>query len=156
MKSLSKLLTNNIIGISSSGGHLSELQHAIPEKILKDIIYIASKDGRSQQSLKNYKHHFIIDPNSSKLKYIVNTVQAFYLFLLIRPSIIISTGSGMTVPFMLIGKVFGSKLIFIESGARVYTASKAGKFMYKYADQFYIQYKPLFEVYPNAKLGVLI
>ena len=156
MKLLTKLLTNNIIGIASSGGHLSELQNAIPVKLLDDIIYIASKDGRSQQSLKNYNHYFIIDPNASKLKYLINAVQSFFVYILIRPSIIISTGSGMTIPFMLLGKVFGSKLIYIESMARVYTASKTGKFIYRFADKFYIQHKPLFDMYPNATFGVLL
>ena len=56
---------------------------------------------------------------------------------------------------MMVGRLFGSKLIFIETGARVYTASKSGEFMYKYADKFFVQYKDLLKKYPNAILGSL-
>ena len=77
------------------------------------------------------------------------------LFVILRPKIIISTGAGIAIPFMMIGKFFGSKLIFIETGARVYTVSKTGNFMYKYADKFFVQYEVLLKKYPKAILGSL-
>jgi len=150
-----KLLTNRVVGISSSGGHLSELQSAIPDSLLKNITYITAKDGRSQEDLKGLNHLFIIEPNGVKWIYFYNFIQAFFLFLITRPLVVISTGSGIVVPYLLICKFFGSKIIFIESGARIYTTSKTGKFMYRYADNFFVQYEILLKYYPNASVGSL-
>ena len=150
-----KLLTNRVVGISSSGGHLSELQSAIPDSLLKNITYITAKDGRSQEDLKGLNHLFIIEPNGVKWKYGYNFIQTFFLFLIMRPSVVISTGSGIVVPYLLFSKFFGSKIIFIESGARIYSASRTGKFMYRYADKFFVQYESLLKYYPDATVGSL-
>ncbi len=155
MKLLKKLLKNKVVGISSSGGHLTELQTAIPKELIKKITYVTSKDGRTIESLYNLNHFFISEPNGVKWKYIINFLQAVILFLKLRPLVVISTGSGLAIPFLLICKFFGSKIIFIESGARIYTASKSGKFMYKYSDVFIVQYKNLLKFYPNAIIASL-
>lgn len=149
------ILTSKIVGISSGGGHLTELLKAIPEKHSKEVVYLTFKNGHTRKSLEGKKHFFIIDPHISKLKYVINFIQAFFLFIYLRPKLIISTGSGIAIPFMFIGHFFGSKLIFVESGARIFTASKTGEFMYKYSDLFIVQYKSLLEKYPNSKIGSL-
>ncbi len=52
-----------------------------------------------------------------------------------------------------LAKLFGKKLIYIESFARVYDGSKTGKLLYKYADLFIVQWESLKEVYPKAIYG---
>lgn len=155
MRLFKKFLTHNIVGISSGGGHLSELQSAIPQTMKERITYITFKNGHTKRSLVNTKHYFIIDPHNSKIKYLINLIHSCFLFIMIRPKVIISTGAGIAIPFMMIGRLFGSRLIFVETGARVYIASKTGEFMYKYADRFYVQYPALLQKYPNALLGSL-
>ena len=155
MKLLKRLLNNKIVGISSSGGHLTELQSSIPQIFIKKVIYLTSKDGRTIESLNKSPHFFVLEPNGVSWKYAINLFQSLILFLMIRPKIVISTGSGLAIPFLLISKLFGSKIIFIESGARIYTASKTGRFMYKHSDIFIVQYKNLLKFYPNAIVGSL-
>lgn len=155
MKLLKKLLTNNVVGICSGGGHLSELVEAIPET-KNEIVIITFKSGRPLKHLKDKKHFFIIDPHVSKIKYLINSIQAFFLYVYLRPKAIISTGAGIAIPFMLIGKIFGSKIIYIESGAKVNVTSRTGRFMYKYSDLFLVQYPTMLKKYPNSKLGSLL
>jgi UDP-N-acetylglucosamine:LPS N-acetylglucosamine transferase len=155
MKLFRKLLSHNIVGISSGGGHLTELIDAIPNSISKEVNYVTFKNGHITKSLQHKKHFFIIDPHISKLKYLINSFQSLLVFIYLRPKVIISTGAGIAIPFMLIGYYLGSKIIYIESGARVYTASKTGEFMHKYADLFFVQYKTMLEKYPNSILGSL-
>lgn len=149
------MLKKNIVGIASGGGHLSELQNVIPKSIKNDITYITCKNGHTKESLKEEKHFFIIDPHISRFKYLINTCQAIILFLKLRPSIIISTGAGIAIPFMILGYFLGSKIIFIESGASISTLSKTGEFMYKYANLFIVHYAHLLDKYPNSKIGSL-
>lgn len=147
-------LRNKLVGISSGGGHLKELKDAIPS-YYKDVHYITFKNGHTSNSLKENKHSFIMDPHNSKIKYLINSLQSLFLFIKIRPKVIISTGAGIAIPFMIIGHILGSKIIFIETGARIYTPSKTGEFIYKYADLFIVQYEPLRNNFPNSILGSL-
>ena len=51
------------------------------------------------------------------------------------------------------GRLFGRKVIYIETIANIHTPSVSGKLMYKIANEFYIQWEELLEVYPNAIVG---
>lgn len=142
--------------ISSHGGHLHEMMSAM-EGVDGNIVWLTHKTKASQITLNGKPHHFILDPNVSKLKFAVNSIQALWFLLLERPRVIISTGSGIAIPMMLFGKfLFRSKLVFVESAAMVVQPSKTGKALYKYCDLFLIQWETLKEFYPNAKyVGIL-
>ena len=150
-----RFLTNNCVGIASGGGHLFELLACIPDQATSQMIFVTQKNIHTKRSLHNTKHIFILDPHKSVIKYCVNFFQAFRIFLVTRPRAVISTGAGIAIPFILISKFFGSKIIFIETGARITNASKTGRALYRYTDVFFVQYEPLLEIYPDAILGSL-
>ena len=50
----------------------------------------------------------------------------------------------------LLSKIFHRKLIFIESFAKINSPTETGKLLYKFADQFYVQWEPMLDIYPNA------
>lgn len=157
LKKSSKLLQQHkILAISSGGGHLTELMHSLDGISDDNTTYVVFKTEYTKETLKGLNHHFIIDPHISKIKYLINAIWALFLYLWIRPNIIISTGAGIAIPMILIGKKLGSKIIFVETGARVTTPSKTGSFAYKYSDLFIVQYAPLLKYFPNAKLGGLL
>ena len=54
------------------------------------------------------------------------------------------------IPICLISKFMGKKLIYIESFAKVTSPTETGKLLYKFADQFYVQWKPMLKFYPKA------
>lgn len=62
----------------------------------------------------------------------------------------ITTGVLATVPLALLMKLFKGKLIYIESFAKVTSKTLSGKLLYKYADQFYVQWEEMLQLYPNA------
>ena len=149
---------HKILAISSGGGHLTEMMHSMDgiDVSNEDITYVVFKTEYTKETLKDLKHYFITDPHISKVKYLINALWALLLYIWIRPKILISTGAGIAIPMILIAKKFGCKIIFIETGARVTSPSKTGQFAYKYSDLFIVQYEPLLEFFPNAKLGTLI
>jgi beta-1,4-N-acetylglucosaminyltransferase len=144
-----------IIGISSGGGHLSELIKAIPNSYEKEVVYVTFKNGHTKYTLKDKSHFFLIDPHISKIKFLINFFQSLFLYIKIRPKVIISTGAGIAIPLILIGRLFKTKIIFIESGARIFKPSKTASFIYKYSDLFIIQYKTLSSVFSKSKIGSL-
>lgn len=142
--------------ISSHGGHLHELSEAI-KGVSGNMYWVTYRTKHTEVLLKDKPHYFIIDPVTSRPKFIFNAIQSLYHILRERPRVIISTGAGIAIPSMLLGKfLIGSKIIYIESAAAVIEPSKSGSFIYKYADLFLIQWETLKEFYPNAKyVGVL-
>ena len=76
--------------------------------------------------------------------------EQLFIYLLERPDIVITTGAGLVIPMCLIAKFFKKKVIYIESFARINSINKSGKFLYKYADLFIVQWQSLLKIYPNA------
>ena len=67
-----------------------------------------------------------------------------------KPDVVITTGVLAMIPLCLIAKLFGKKLIYIESFAKVSSPTETGRFLYKFADRFYVQWKPMLQFYPKA------
>ncbi len=75
-----------------------------------------------------------------------------------KPNVIISTGSNITIPIFILGKLLGCKTIYIECSAQVRTPSLSGKICYLFADLFIVQWKYLLNRYGNKAVygGLLI
>ena len=82
-----------------------------------------------------------------------NTIKSFILYLKIRPKYIISTGAHTSGPMCLIGHIFGSKIIYIETFANSESKSRTGSIVYKFADLFIVQWESMLKLYPNAIYG---
>ena len=146
-----------VIFISSTGGHFSELMVLKP--IFNDYDYhLITEKTESTMPLKteygNKMHYLIYGTRVNMFKYvfkvICNTIKSLVLFLKIRPKAIVTTGTHTAVPMCIIAKIFGAKVIFIETYANVYTPTDSGKFIYKIADKFVVQWEELKDVYPKA------
>lgn len=135
--------------VCSAGGHLSEALSAI-QKVDADTFIVTKQDKHVAGRISGYDHCFINDPHTSLAGFFVNGIRSLYIFARQRPAIVLSTGSGIALALCMLGKLYGSKVIYIESGARVVESSKTGRFMYKYADVFYVQWKSMLKVYPRA------
>ena len=144
------------MAVCSSGGHLTELLSAIPEHWVDQVTYVTSFDQRSDDVLKNMSRHFISDPNGVSMHYIVNFFQTIYCLLRIWPEVVISTGSGIAVFSLLFGKLVGCKIIYVESGARLFDISKTGHLAYKFADLFIVKSDVLQQKYPKSKRARLL
>lgn len=73
-----------------------------------------------------------------------------------KPAVIISTGSYIAVPLFYFGKLYGAKLIFIESNAMVYNKTTTGKLVGWISDKLIVQWPEMLKVYPKAEYwGVL-
>lgn len=80
----------------------------------------------------------------------VTLIQTIKLLRNHKISGIVSTGPGMAVVPSIIFRCLGKKVVYIESWSRFYSASATGIFMYRIANQFYVQNKSMLDKYPNA------
>lgn len=148
-----------ILFISSTGGHLSELLQLEP-LMKKYDYYLITESTDSTKKLKD-KHKnvfFVIYGTKSHLftyffKFIFNTFLSFLYYVRIRPDIILTTGAHTCVPICYIGKIFGSKILYIETFANFDTKTMTGKIVYPIADIFYVQWESMLKLYPKSKFG---
>lgn len=76
--------------------------------------------------------------------------QAFVALWHARPRAIISAGPGIAVPACVLAKCLGIKVIYIETGSRVFALSTSGKIISRFADLFFVQWEELLSLYPKA------
>ena len=152
-----------VMFISSTGGHLDELLQL--KKLFDKYDYtIVTEKTKSNLNLKNkypQKVNFLVYVTyTTKKKAIVypfkllyNCFKSLFIYIKIRPKYIISTGSHTAGPMCCIGKLFGSKIIYIETFANSESKSIAGRLVYKFADLFIVQWESMLKLYPKATYG---
>ena len=138
---------------ASTGGHFEQLLMLKPLMEKYDSFILTEKTSY-KTSVKGEKMYFHQQLNrKEKLvipKLIWNFIKSLWIFVKEKPDAVITTGVLAMIPMSVIAKKCGKKLVYIESFAKVTDPTKTGEFLYKYADQFYVQWESMLEFYPNA------
>ena len=138
---------------ASSGGHFEQLMMLKPLMDKYDSFIVTEKTGYSVIK-DDRKVYYLNQVNRQEktfiFKMITNTFKSFKIFFKEKPDVVISTGALATIPMCIFAKVLKKKIIFIESFAKVTSPTLTGKLVYKFADQFYVQWEQMKEHYPNA------
>lgn len=138
--------------ISSSGGHYEQLKRLKDLELDNDLIWVTEKTEYSSKA-----DYYLIQTGLKDKwflpKMIANSIKSIKIWITEKPDYVITTGTMIVIPIALLAKIFRKKLIYVETFARVYDGTKAGKLMYKYADLFIIQWESLQEIYPDAIYG---
>lgn len=146
-----------VLFISSTGGHLSELMRLEP--LFKDYEYtIITEKGATTEYLQdeyNGRVYYVPYSTRSKIfsyffKYTFVIVKSIFLFIKIRPDVIVSTGTHTAVPICYFSKIFGKKIIYIETYANITRKTITGKILYPISNLFIVHWKSMKELYPNA------
>lgn len=148
-----KKRTLKICFAASSGGHFDQLMMLRPLMEQHDSFIVTEKTAY-ETNVEGIKTYYMIQVNREEinclLKLLVNTFKSLRLYFAEKPDVIICTGVLAMIPLCLICKLFGKKLVFIESFAKVTSPTRSGKLLYRFADQFYVQWPQMLEVYPSA------
>lgn len=138
---------------ASAGGHYEQLLMLKPLMEKYDSFIVTEQTDYALR-VNDKKIYYVKQVNRKEKIFIWLMVQNMFLSLKIffkeNPDIVICTGVLAMIPICLIAKIAGKKLVYIESFAKVTSPTKTGKLLYKFADQFYVQWKPMLEVYPKA------
>ncbi len=137
--------------VSSCGGHLTEV------RVLKSIyekynhFYVLNDKIKLPKDMEG-KTYFIKHSERDWL-FFINVAEAWRIIGKERPSIILSTGAGPVVPFALVARLSRIPTIFIETFTRVTQPSLTGRIMYRLANRFFYQWKPLAQFFPKGIHG---
>lgn len=142
-----------IVFAASSGGHFEQLMMLKPLMEKYDSFILTEKTDYSVGK-QDIDVIYLSQINRKEplflFKLVGNTCRSLRIFLKEKPDVMITTGVLAIIPFALIMKLFKKKLIYIESFAKVTSKTLSGKLLYKFADQFYVQWEEMLKLYPNA------
>jgi len=146
-----------VLFISSTGGHFNEMMQ-LKSMFDKYEYHIITEKDKTTKHLKDQykkrinflvygtKDHLITYP----LKLLFNCFKSLFLYFKIRPKVIVTTGAHTAGPICYIGKLFGSKIIFIETLANSESKTITGKLVYPIANLFIVQWESMLKHYPKA------
>lgn len=155
-----KKIKRRVLFIASTGGHLSELLQ-LEEMFSKYDFNLITEKTKSNMYLKDKfkdkvyyltygtKDHMLSYP----FKLIGNCFKSLYYFFKLHPDYVVTTGVHTAGPMCCICKLFGAKIIYIETFANIYTKTVTGKLLYPISDLFIVQWKSMLKEYPNAVYG---
>jgi UDP-N-acetylglucosamine:LPS N-acetylglucosamine transferase len=132
----------------SAGGHLIEALQLKEAYRDYDHFFITFRQEGVTDELKDERVYFLTDAKRNPFLFLRCFFETFLVMLKERPKAIISTGAGIAIPSIIIGKIlFRSKVIFIESFTRIHEPSLSGKIAYHFSDLFFVQWKQLLKKY---------
>jgi UDP-N-acetylglucosamine:LPS N-acetylglucosamine transferase len=138
--------------VCSSGGHFYELYCLKEAWSSYDRIWVTFLAQDTRHILEDEKVYRAFSPTNRSLKNLVrNLILAWRVLRKERPRVLISTGAGVCVPFFLIAPLWGIKTVYVESLARIEELSLTGRLVYRFVDEFIVQWPELAEKYNKAK-----
>ncbi len=149
-----------VLFVASTGGHLTEMMmlndlfkkydyHIITEKTKTTIGLKKKYPGKIDYLVYGTKDH----PLTYPFKLFFNCLKSVYFYFKIRPEFIVTTGSHTAGPICCLGKIFGSRIIYIETFANMRTKTITGRLIYLFADLFIVQWPKMLKLYPKATYG---
>lgn len=145
-----------VMFISSMGGHLNELMQLDFQNY--DFSIVTEKTDATENIEEKYKdraYFLFYGTRKTPIRYffilLYNFFKSLILFLKIRPKVIVTTGTHTAVPMCYIAKIFGAKVIWIETFANRTSKTLAGRLVYPIADTFVVQWEEMKKIYPKAK-----
>ncbi len=149
-----------VLFISSTGGHLAELLqlknmfnhydfHIITEKTKSNLKLKNDYKNRINYLVYGTKDHMLLYP----FKLLYNSIKSLYFYLKIHPDYVITTGAHTAGPMCCIAKIFGSRVVYIETFANINSKTITGSLLYHIADKFIVQWDSMKKLYPNSEVG---
>lgn len=137
--------------VANNGGHLLQLVSLREVWERYDRVWVTGDKSDRHSLLKGERvlhGHHPTDRNIPNM--LRNFVMALRLLFRERPAAVMTTGAAMAVPFCYAAKLFGIKVIYLESFAKLTSPTFSGRLVYPISDLFLIQWPAMKEHYPRA------
>ena len=137
--------------VCSSGGHFLQLYSLKDVWGANDRFWVTFPGNDTNYFLKNETVYHAYFPTNRSLKNLVrNIFIAIKILKKEKPDVIISTGAGIAVPLIYLGRLFSIRTFYIESMTRVKDLSLSGKLIYPVVNHLLVQWPELAEKYKKT------
>lgn len=144
-----------VLFVCSAGGHLAQILEMKPLFDEFDYLLVTENIEATKPLKNNYNIRFVHHAGKGRnfefwWNFFLNIFIAINIILKFKPHIIITTGSHTAVPFCYIGKLFGKKIVYILSFAKINSKAKSANIIYPIADEFIVQWESAQKLYPKS------
>ena len=123
-----------LLALASGGGHWVQLMRLRPAFDAFDTSYVSMFDHYAG-IVGDAPYYTVPDASRFELRSFVPVfVRAFGIMLRERPSVIVTTGSAPMLAFIVLGRLFGARTLWIDSIANSERLSSSGRLAKKLAD----------------------
>lgn len=119
---------------------------------MHDYFFFTFRGGVASELKKTER--VVAIPNIVKynpISWFVGALLSLYHAFKERPDVVITTGAGVVVFFCVFAKMFGARLIFVESMAKIEKPTLTARMLYPFSDLFLVQWPQLQKYFPKAK-----
>jgi beta-1,4-N-acetylglucosaminyltransferase len=142
-----------VLLVCSTGGHFMVMQELSAFWSHHERIWVTFANAGVKKILEEEKVYWAWSPTNRDIP---NLVRNLFLACRVvpkeRPDLILSTGAGVAVPFLIVGRILGIKTAFVESVTRVDQLSLSARLVYPFLDALYVHWPKLVKLYPKAEL----
>jgi len=138
--------------VCSSGGHLQQLVALRPawEEFSRVWVTFDRGDSRSLLAGESVVHAY--GPTNRNLWALLrNLVLAGRMLMRTRPRAILTTGAGVAVPFVWLGRLLGARVVYVESATRIEAPSLSLRLARPFVSELYVQWPELQKALPSAR-----
>jgi UDP-N-acetylglucosamine:LPS N-acetylglucosamine transferase len=142
-----------ILLVSSSGGHLLQLQRLDPWWRKHERLWVTFDTADAVSMLEGEDAVWAFRPTTRNLRNLVrNTLLAWRVLRRFRPTVVVSTGAGVAVPFFFLARLRRIKTVYVEVYDRIDMPTLTGRLCYPLTDLFLLQWEEQQRFYPKGRL----
>ncbi|MBN2056730.1 glycosyltransferase [bacterium] len=147
-----KYLPVRLCLVCSSGGHLLQL-HMLREWWLRhDRCWVTFDKTDARSMLTDERVHWAYHPTNRNLPNLLrNLVLACRVLWREKPDLVVSTGAGVAIPFLLVARLSGRKTIYIEEFNRIRQPTLTGRIVHHFVHRFLVQWPEMLPFYSRAE-----
>lgn len=134
--------------VSAAGGHLTELKKFSDIYASHEYFHVINIPIVTTKKMQD--RIITITLCQRDWKGIINFYEAWNILRIEKPNIIMTTGAWPAIPFGIIGRLLGVRVVYIETMAKVIRPTATGKIMKYIANDLFYPWESLKEFFPKG------
>jgi UDP-N-acetylglucosamine:LPS N-acetylglucosamine transferase len=140
-----------VLLVGSSGGHLAQLLALRPWWGDRDRAWVTFPTPDAKSQLPGERVAWAHHPTTRNIPNLIrNAGLAARLLRTTRPSVIVSTGAGVAVPFFVLGWLRGIPTVYLEVYDRIDSPTLTGRLCRPFTRLFLVQWEEQRRFYPGS------
>ncbi len=142
----------DLLLVCSTGGHLLQLVALREVWSEFDRAWVTFDKSDARSLLADERVLYAHGPTNRNVPNLLRNLRlAWSLVRELRPQVVMTTGAGVAVPFVWIGRLFGARVVYVESFTRIDRPSLSLRMIAPVADRVYAQWPELTGAVPKAR-----
>jgi len=133
--------TERILLVASPGGHILQMLALKPAWGDLESRWVTLEAADTKFLLDPETRIFAHGPAARNVPNLFRNLRlAWKIVRGYKPDVILSTGAALAVPFFVVGRVLGIRLVYVESFTRVHRPALSGRLVYPLTNAFFVQW----------------